>query len=198
MRNDRSGTPLVRSLATVAVLLALALTAQLAALTLRPPSLQYAPVARALGPQGEQGRSALGTALCAVDLGLSPRSVLELERRNLAELERWLMEREIGPAARQRLLGLGEALLSRYDYARLFYDMALIPPESARWQLAREREHGRMAAARVLGEEEAERYEAALFGIWEERWREVEAGLDKLGGAPGTPAVTDPAGPNER
>jgi hypothetical protein len=173
-----------------ALLLLGVLAVEAVALALRPPAVQLALDERALGPQGERGRSALGTALCAIDLGLSPRRVEQIGVEVLVELDGWSSELGLEPADRQRLLGLAEALIARYDLARLSYDLALIPGDSAAWQLAREREHGRQAAARLLSELQAERFEEALFEAWDRRWLQEEAGLEAPGGAPGLPALT--------
>lgn len=165
------------TLGIIAVLLACAIAMQAAALLSRPALPAAALQVDALGQQGTVDRGRLSNAVCAIDLGVDMDEITRRRSSVMGELRRFADALEIEPPALHSLLGLGEALLVRYDFARLYYDMALLPPETTLWQLRRERERGLAATSLLLPPDQARSFEAELFQAWDRSWTALEDSL---------------------
>ncbi len=175
----------LRALCLVAALLACALAVQVGARLARPDLPERSLDPRALGEQGGAERDRLSDALCVVDLGVEMGDVDRVRAEVSAEIQRFAESEGLGRQTRVRLVGLGESLLGRYDFARLYYDMALVSEQTASWRLARERERGLAAATTLVDGEQARRFESAVFQIWDMAWCDFERGMNGLeGGAP--------------
>jgi len=166
----------------VAALLACGLAAQVGARLSRPGLPERPLHPHALGEQGGTERDRLSDALCVVDLGVEMGDIDRIRAEVVVEVERFAESEELDRETRFRLVGLGESLLGRYDFARLYYDMALASEQTAAWQLARERERGLAAALTLVEGQQARRFEAAVFQIWDLAWCELEGRMNSLEG----------------
>lgn len=180
-----------RALALVAGLLAGVLVMQGVALLARHDLPDQALQVDALGQQGTVDRGRLSNAVCAIDLGVDMEHVATVRAATLAEVQHFTESEDIERATMLRLVGLGESLLVRYDFARLYYDMALLPPETTTWQLARERERGLAAAELLVPHDQARRFEATVFQAWDAAWYELEDRLESFDDGPRPPPLTE-------
>ncbi len=165
--------PSPRVLTTVAGVLAAVILAQLGYLLARPelppPEQQIA----VEGLRGNAGRAALSDALCGLDLDLSHATLAMAHAAAVDEVAVALRREGIGGAAAWQLEGLAEALLARYDFARVYRDLGLYSAEQATWHLSQERARGVEAASQVVGPAVAQRFEVAVYGIWQDSWRRL-------------------------
>jgi hypothetical protein len=180
-----------RALALVAALMAGVLVLQGSALLARPTHPAQAIQVDALGQQGTVDRGRLSNAVCAIDLGVDMQHIARVRAATLAEVRRFAEYEGIDRHALLQLVGLGEALLVRYDFARLYYDMALLPPETTTWQLARERERGLAAAELLVSHDQARRFEATVFQAWDSAWYALEGQLESFEDGPRPPPLTE-------
>ncbi len=157
----------------------------LVALAVRPLPPQDSLAIANLGPQGNRRHvNPLEHAVCAIDIGVGLQGMERLEAEVVGEVEAWIVEQVLDLDTRTRLLGLGEILVNRYDFARLYHDMALLPPATCRVMLANERARGVEAAGAFLPSEAALRFERALYESWDGHWQALEAELAPLQGQP--------------